>query len=100
MLINKLPPRSLVQDEISVWYLKINGQILAIVDHFAYSCYKVPWARKMLKYMATGDQICWFTRIFFSVIVDNEAYISGNVINAFGFIARTEADAEVLPAVA
>src|SRR5689334_10166328 len=100
MLINKLPACALAQDEVSAWYLKINEKILAIADRFAYSCYKIPWPRKMLKYVSTNDQICWLTRILLCVIIDNEAHIGGNVITGLRFIARTKTDTEVVPAVA
>src|ERR1700730_5527455 len=100
MLVNKFPANLFAQDEISAGNFKVDDQIATIADSFSHCCYKLAWLRKMLKYMATDNQICRFINVLRRVIVGNKANIGGNVIAGLGLIARTEADTDIVTTIA
>src|SRR6516164_7246912 len=100
MLVNKLPMHLFPQHEIAVRHLEAHNQVFTIANSFAHCCYKLAWLRKMLEYMAADNQIRWLTHIVFRVIIRYEPNIGWNVISRLGLIARTETDANIVPAIA
>src|SRR5216683_1250462 len=100
MFVMELPAYPFAQDKIPAGDFKVNHQIFTISDSLSHCSYKFSWLRKMLKYMATDNQICRFIHIFLRIIVSNKANIVRNVIARLRLIARTEADTIVVPAIA
>src|SRR5215475_255127 len=100
MLVNEFPASLFAQYEATVGHLKVDEHILTISDSFTHCRYKFTWLRKMFKYVTTDNEICCLLGVFGCVVVGDKADIGGNVVARLGFIARTEANTDVIPPIA